>query len=74
MKTQDEMLSAVHKLVDAYRTRCLWFLRADFYPTTEEQVSRVLKSIEKNGDRAAFIQVAEIKQWLSRNSKEQSAV
>jgi hypothetical protein len=36
MITQDEMLSTVHQLVDKYRTRCLWFLREDFYPTTEE--------------------------------------
>ncbi|MDA0840470.1 MAG: hypothetical protein O3B01_18100 [Planctomycetota bacterium] len=74
MKIQDEILSPVHQFVDKYRTRCLWFLREDFYPTTEDQVSRVLKYIEKNGDRAAFIEVAEIKQWLLRNSKEQSAV
>ena len=32
---------AVDILVDDYRTRCLWFLRADYYPATREETDQV---------------------------------
>lgn len=33
--------------VDEHRTRCLWFLRSDYYPATREQALRVLLQIER---------------------------
>lgn len=60
-------------LVDAYRVRCLWSFRPDFYPETPGEAHRVLDAIERHGDRAAFIKSAEIRAWLSPNSSAPSA-
>src|SRR4051812_25865329 len=32
---------AVNRLVDEYRTRCLWSLRADYYPVSADEQLRV---------------------------------
>ena len=63
----------VRRLVDDYRTRCLWFLREDYYPTTAAECERVLRLIEQHGDLRAFRRVAELRTWLSRRSSETSA-
>jgi hypothetical protein len=64
---------AVNRLVDQYRARCLWFLRADYYPATLEERLQVLGHIERHGDREAFRRAATLRQWLSRNSSAPSA-
>lgn len=64
---------AVNQLVDEYRSRCLWFLRPDYYPTTDDERRQVLDDIERYGDRDAFKRVAAVRQWLSRNSSARSA-
>jgi hypothetical protein len=69
----NEELSALDRLVDDYRSRCLWFLRADYYPRTRDEILRVLRQIEGHGDLAAFQRAADIRRWLSRNSSESSA-
>ncbi len=61
------------QLVEDYRMRCLWFLRPDYRPRTSEEALSVLRHIENHGDRAAFLRVAAIRQWLSRPSSETSA-
>jgi hypothetical protein len=61
-------------LVDEYRTRCLWFLRPDLYPETRDQALRMLRYIERYGDLEAFRRAGRIRQWLSQNSSERSAV
>lgn len=63
----------VRALVDEYRTRCLWFLRRDFYPETREETLRVLRYVERQGDREGFIRAARIRQWLSPDSSGRSA-
>ena len=65
--------SLVNALVDEYRHRCLWFLRSDFYPSTDEERLRVLDYIQRHGDLAAFRRAAEVRQWLSPTSNERSA-
>jgi hypothetical protein len=40
--------SGLRERVDDYRSRCLWFLRRDCYPTTPEQVLQVLRHIERH--------------------------
>ena len=60
-------------LVDEYRTRCLWFLRRDLYPSTREEALRVLGQIERHADREGFVRAARIRQWLSPHSSEPSA-
>ena len=67
------MDAEVRRLVDDYRSRCLWFLRPDYYPVTAEEILRVLRQIEDHGDRAAFQRAGSIRQWLSRNSSAKSA-
>lgn len=64
----------LRRLVDDYRTRCLWFLRPDYYPKTREEMLRVLRQIEKNADREGFVRAARIRQWLSPPSSGPSAV
>lgn len=59
--------------MDDYRTRCLWFLREDFYPETRDAALRVLRHIERHGDREAFIRAARMRRWLSQTSNEASA-
>jgi hypothetical protein len=63
----------VDDLVDEYRHRCLWFLRPDYYPASEEERQRVLEYIQRYGDRRAFLRAAEVRQWLSRASSAPSA-
>lgn len=67
------MQSAFEALYEDYRTRCLWFLRADYKPVTTEEKLRVLLYIEGNGDLEAFRRAAPIRKWLSLNSNEASA-
>ncbi len=66
-------MQAVNALVDEYRVRCLWYLRADYYPDTVEAAIRVLQAIENHGDVAAFKKAAPLRQWLSQHSNATSA-
>ncbi len=67
------VMQRVNELVDEYRARCLWFLREDYYPQTPAEACRVLESIERHGDRAAFQKAATLRQWLLQNSNARSA-
>lgn len=64
---------AIDRLVEEHRARCLWFLRPDFRPTTREERLRVLRYIERHGDREAFREAAALRRWLSPESNETSA-
>ncbi len=70
-RTFDE---TVHTLVDDYRARCLWFLRPDYYPKTQEEHLRVLGYIQKYGDQDAHIRASRIRRWLSQLSNVNSVV
>jgi hypothetical protein len=63
----------VRSLIDDYRERCLWFVRPDYYPTSPDEVLRVLQWIRARGDKEAFQRAGKIEQWLSRTSSETSA-
>ena len=63
----------INGLVDAYRDRCLWFLRSDYYPTDLQDVLRTLDYIRRYGDREAFRKAGELYQWLSPDSSKPSA-
>ena len=71
---QDKLMESVNTLVDEYRTRCLWFLREDYYPQTLADAARVLDYIERYGDKEAFQKAATLRQWLLQNSNAPSAV
>lgn len=55
---------SIDRLVDEYRTRCLWFLRPGYYPATREQRLRVLGYIERHGDVNAFRKAAALRRCL----------
>ena len=61
-------IAAIDALVDRYRGRCLWFLRSDYYPTTDAERLRLLTYIERYGDVAAYRQAGKLKRWLSQSS------
>lgn len=67
------LVNAVNALVDDYRTRCLWFLRPDYYPETPAQRLRVLDYVQRYGDRDAHVRAASLRQWLSQTSSADSA-
>jgi hypothetical protein len=69
----ENVMSRVRALVVQYRTQCLWFLRADYYPASVADAGQVLDYIQRYGDRDAFRRAGELKQWLSRNSSAASA-
>ncbi len=68
-----QIADAVRRLVDEYRDRCLWFLRADYYPEGQEETLRTLDYIERHGDQKSYQRAAEIRRWLLRRSSAGSA-
>ncbi len=64
----------LRRLVDQYRSRCLWFLREDYYPLTAADREWILDLIERHGDLEALRRVTELRTWLSRPSSGTSAV
>ena len=63
----------LRRLVDDYRASCLWFLRPDLYPESPEEILRVLRLIERHGDREGFRRAARLRQWLSPSYSATSA-
>jgi hypothetical protein len=72
-ETEQTATRLVDDLVDEYRTRCLWFLREDYYPTTDAERMQALRYIQRYGDREAYRQAAEIRRWLSPTTSARSA-
>jgi hypothetical protein len=68
-----DVADSINRLVDEYRTRCLWFLRSDYYPSIREEQLRVLGYVERYGDVAAFRRAARLRQWLLHPSNAASA-
>lgn len=64
----EQIQEAVSGLVDRYRTRCLWFLRSDFYPSSPAERLYVLDQIQRHGDRQGYLEAAALWLWLSRPS------
>jgi len=60
--------AAIRELVDRYRVQCLWFLRADYYPQTPDDVERVFRLITQHGDVDALRRIAAVRPWLSPRS------
>jgi hypothetical protein len=68
-----ELLREATALVDDYRSTCLFFLRPDYYPTTRDEILRVLSAIERNGDLEAYRRCAALRRWFSPTSSATSA-
>ena len=69
----DATVAEVRNLVDEYRSRCLWFLREDYYPATRDEILTVLRHIERHRDREGFERAATLRRWLSPPSSATSA-
>ena len=69
----DAMAAELRGLVAEYRSRCLWFLREDYYPATRDEILTVLRHIERHGDREGFQRAAALRRWLSPASSATSA-
>ena len=54
----------VDTLVADYRTRCLWFLRADSHPVTRDGQLRVLDDVQRYGDRDAHVRIASVRSLM----------
>ncbi|MEW5982084.1 MAG: hypothetical protein AB1806_06900 [Acidobacteriota bacterium] len=63
----------LRRLVDAYRSRCLWFLAPGYYPETDAEVLTVLDHIQRHGDLEAFRRAGALKRWVSAPSSAASA-
>lgn len=55
------ILEAVHRLVEANRLQCLWFMKEDFLPATAGEIDRALAEIELHGDRQAWTQARRLR-------------
>jgi hypothetical protein len=53
-------------VVNDYRAMCLWFFPVDFMPSSTYELNRVLESIERYGDMAAYKRIGRIRKWLSQ--------
>lgn len=71
--TRAEIEATVDALVDEYRTRCLWFVREDFRPSTDAERLLALRYIARYGDRSAFVRAREMQAWLSQEFNAPSA-
>jgi len=64
---------AVDQLVDECRARCLWYLRPDYHPGTDQERIAVLEAIQERCSLAEFKRAGVLKAWLSRRSSDASA-
>ncbi|MFA5057600.1 MAG: hypothetical protein WC485_05765 [Opitutaceae bacterium] len=66
-------LADLKDLLQAYRTRCLWYLREDYVPATPAEILRVLDAVEARADRSGYVKARQLRQWLLRHSSAPSA-
>jgi hypothetical protein len=71
-QTAEQIVEEMRRLVDEYRSRCLWFIRPDYYPRTPRDILRILDYICRYGDTRAYKKALEIKKWHLQNIKEPS--
>ena len=71
--SREELNRQVDVLVDACRADCLWSLRQDYYPRSDEERLRVLEAIQRHAGLDAFREAARLKRWLSAVSSATSA-
>ena len=67
-RTFEELRPEIQALIQDYRLQCLWFLIPEFVPANPEQALRALYSIERYGDRRAFIRARELRACLLQSS------
>lgn len=73
MSSLEERRVELRRLVDETRSSCLWFLRADYYPESVEEIVRTLAAIEKRADRDTYVRARRLREWFSPTSSAKSA-
>jgi hypothetical protein len=69
--TEESANRQLHRLVEKYRTRALWFLKSSLNVDIHNQgADRILKSIAKKSTGEDWIEVRKLLRWRSRNIKE----
>ncbi len=68
-----KIAAEVDRLVDEQRIACLWFMRPDYHPETNDERIRTLEHIERHGNLDAFRRAATLRRWLSQTSSDASA-
>jgi hypothetical protein len=63
----------IDDLVAEQRIACLWFLRPDYLPSTDQERLSALGHIQTHGDLAAYRRASILKRWLSQTSSDASA-
>ena len=67
---EDLSLAVIDRFIEEHRLRCLWYLRADYRPSTTEERLDALARIARCGDRATFQRAGELTEWLSQTSSD----
>jgi hypothetical protein len=62
----DAQQRELRELIAANRTRALWSLPADYYPTNAEGARLVLERIAARGDRATFVRARRLLQQTEK--------
>lgn len=73
MGDREDLHRQVNALVDACRAECLWFLRRDYYPQSDDERLRVLDAIQRHAGLDVYREAARLKRWLSPVSSGTSA-
>ena len=72
-QNDSSLFDEINKLVEAHRTECLWFMRKDYFPTTNPERLTVLRYLATYGDRATFVKARYFRDCLLQNSSAMSA-
>ena len=65
--TFQQIMKAVHRLVEDNRLQCLWFMKEDYLPASAREADRALAEIEMHGDRHAWTEARTLRIWLSQS-------
>ena len=64
----------IDAFIETHRERCLWFVRRDYHPCTEDERRWLLTEIQRRSDRATFASAGLLKRCLSPISSGGSVV
>jgi hypothetical protein len=72
VRDQNELYEEINRLAEENRATCLWFMSDDYLPETTEARLRVLRHLERHGDRDTFVKARRLRDCLLQNSNEKS--
>jgi hypothetical protein len=66
------LAAEIDAFIETHRDRCLWFVRRDFHPRTDDERLWLLTEIQRHSDRATFTRAGLLKRCLSPISSDAS--